>query len=56
MTTVKYTDLGDGIQHIALRDVLFVPDLEKNLLSVRAMTKLGALGAMTSTLKDINAE
>ena len=35
-------DLGDGIQHIALKDVLFVPDLEKNLLSVRAMTKLGA--------------
>ena len=29
-----------GVQHL---DFLFVPDLEKNLLSVRAMTNLGAL-------------
>ena len=36
-------DLGDGTQCTALKDVLFVPNLEKNLLPVRAMTKLGAL-------------
>ena len=35
-------DLEDGTQHIALHDVLYLPDLDKNLLSVRAMTKLGA--------------
>lgn len=36
------SDLGDHHQHIALHDVLFLPDLDKNLLSVRAMVKLGA--------------
>ena len=35
-------DLDGNVQHIALRDVLYLPDLEKNLLSVRAMAKLGA--------------
>ena len=35
-------DLEDSAQHIALHDVLYLPDLDKNLLSVRAMTKLGA--------------
>ena len=35
-------DLGDRVQNISLRDVLYLPDLEKNLLSVRAMVKLGA--------------
>ena len=36
-------DPGDGIQCTVLTDVLFVLDFAKNLLSVRAMTKLGAL-------------
>ena len=35
-------DLEDSAQHIALHDVLYLPDLNKNLLSFRAMTKLGA--------------
>ena len=35
-------DLGDRVQNISLRDVLYLPDLEKNLLSVRAMVKWGA--------------
>ena len=35
-------DLGDRVQNISLRGVLYLPDLEKNLLSVRAMVKLGA--------------
>ena len=35
-------DLGDRVQNISLRDVLYLPELEKNLLSVRAMVKLGA--------------
>ncbi len=35
-------DLGDRVQNISLRDVFYLPDLEKNLLSVRAMVKLGA--------------
>ena len=35
-------DLDGRTQNVSLRDVLYVPDLEKNLLSVRAMVKLGA--------------
>ena len=35
-------DLEDKVQHIALHDVLYLPDLKKNLLSVQAMTRLGA--------------
>lgn len=35
-------DLGNRNQAIALHDVLYLPDLDKNLLSVRAMIKLGA--------------
>ena len=35
-------DHGDRVQNISLRDVLYLPELEKNLLSVRAMVKLGA--------------
>ena len=31
------------LQKIALRDVLYLPELDKNLLSVRAMVKLGAV-------------
>lgn len=36
------TDVNGDIQHITLNNVLHLPDLEKNLLSVHAMTKLGA--------------
>ena len=32
-------DLEDKVQHIALHDVLYLPDLKKNLLSVQAMTR-----------------
>ena len=35
-------DLEDKVQHIALHDVLYLPDLKKNLLSVQAMARLGA--------------
>ena len=35
--------VDDHIQNISLRDVLYLPDLDKNLLSVRAMIKLGAV-------------
>ena len=36
-------DLGNGsTQNIALKEVLYLPDLKKNLLSVQAMTKLNA--------------
>ena len=35
--------VNGGFQKIALRDVLFLPELDKNLLSVRAMVKLGAV-------------
>ena len=35
-------DLEDKVQHIALHDVLYLTDLKKNLLSVQAMTRLGA--------------
>ena len=35
-------DLEDKVQHIALHDVLYLPDLKKNLLSVQAMTRQGA--------------
>ena len=35
-------DLEDKVQHTALHDVLYLPDLKKNLLSVQAMTRLGA--------------
>ena len=35
-------NLGDQVQNIGLHDVLYLPELEKNLLSVQAMTKLGA--------------
>lgn len=35
-------DLDENSQPIALHDVLYLPDLKKNLLSVRAMTKLEA--------------
>ena len=41
-TYLIVADLGDCVQNISLRDVLYLPDLEKNLLSVRAMVKLGA--------------
>ena len=33
----------DQVHRIALRDVLYLLELDKNLLSVRAMVKLGAL-------------
>lgn len=36
------TDVDGDTQHIALHNVLYLPDLEKNLLSVHAMAKLGA--------------
>ena len=36
------SDLGDHHLPIVLRDVLYLPDLDKNLLSVRAMVKPGA--------------
>ena len=36
-------DLDGCIQNISLKEVLYLPDLGKNLLSVRAMVKLGAL-------------
>ena len=42
ITTRIVADLGDRVQNISLRDVLYLPDLEKNLLSVRAAVKLGA--------------
>ena len=35
-------DLEDSAQYIALHDILYLPDLNKNLFSVRAMTKLRA--------------
>ena len=35
-------DLVGNTQYIALCDVLYLPDLEKNLLSVHAIVKLGA--------------
>ena len=36
-------DLGNGsTQNIALKEVLYLPDLKKNLLSVQAMAKLDA--------------
>ena len=35
-------DLNGRSQNIGLREVLFLPELEKNLLSVRAMARLGA--------------
>ena len=35
-------NLGNCTQHIALHEVLYLRDLKRNLLSVRAMTKLGA--------------
>ena len=35
-------DVNGHTQSISLRDVLYLPDLEKNLLSVRATTRLGA--------------
>ena len=36
-------DLGNGsTQNIALKEVLYLPDLKKNLLSVQTMTKLNA--------------
>ena len=35
-------DLNGRSQDIGLREVLFLPELEKNLLSVRAMVRLGA--------------
>ena len=35
-------DRDGSTENIAFRDVLYLPDLEKNLLSVRAMIKLGA--------------
>eukprot|EP00794_Sanderia_malayensis_P001580 gene1580-1745_t len=41
--TYRFTTVVEGkLQKIALHDVLYLPDLGKNLLSVRAMTKLGA--------------
>lgn len=36
------SDVHGSTECIALKDVLYLPELEKNLLSVRAMTKLGA--------------
>ena len=36
------SDLDGHTQSIVLYDVLYLPDLERNLLSVRAMAKLGA--------------
>jgi hypothetical protein len=36
-------DLDGCTQNISLKEVLYLPDLGKNLLSVRAMVKLGAL-------------
>lgn len=35
------TNIDGRAQNIALRDVLFLPELGRNLLSVRAMTNLG---------------
>ena len=35
-------DVNGHTQSISLHDVLYLPDLEKNLLSVRGMTRLGA--------------
>ena len=35
-------DINGHTQSISLRDVLYLPDMEKNLLSVRAVTRLGA--------------
>ena len=35
-------DLNGRSQNIGLREVLFLPELEKNLLSVRAMVRLDA--------------
>jgi hypothetical protein len=35
--------VDDHIQNISLRDILYLPDLDKNLLSVHAMIKLGAV-------------
>ena len=37
------SDLGTKTQRLVLKDVLYLPDLEKNLLPVRAMAKLEAL-------------
>ena len=39
-TYLIVADLGDRVQNISLRDVLYLPELEKNILSVRAMVKL----------------
>ena len=38
------------LQKIALRDVLYLPELDKNLLSVRAMVKLGAVVSFENDL------
>ena len=46
-------DLGDSHQPIGLRDVLYLPDLDKNLLSVRAMVKLGATVQFKSEICEI---
>ena len=35
-------DLDGNTQHIALHDVFYLPDLEKNFLSVHAMFKIGS--------------
>ena len=38
------------LEKIALRDVLYLPELDKNLLSVRAMVKLGAVVSFENDL------
>ena len=49
--TYRVTAVVDGkLQKIALRDVLYLPELDKNLLSVCAMVKLGAVVSFENDL------
>ena len=49
--TYRITTVVDGkLQKIALRDVLYLPELDKNLSSVRAMIKLGAVVSFENDL------
>ena len=45
-------ELGDYTQNISLQKVLYLPELDKNLLSVNAMVRRGA----TVTFKDDKCE
>ena len=42
--------LGDGNKNISLQDVLYLPDLKRNLLSVLAMVRLSKLKTKFKTV------